>query len=240
MKNIILIFCFLCFDSCTHNTDSKIKNIYTTKDILVLNGHKFSKQEFNHIVDNFPRLYQDDVLHPDSLYNSEFTNPHFGEAFGQNIALNSVVGKNQYFALYANFLAIKNKGTRFEYLRNHLKDTYETINTIFEELNSDSTFFAHQYSRISAYVEFDIHFINNSTRQPKFTKITRSERWEFIDDLKKQISIKSKMANMKPEEEKIINALVDKLNEAIVNDYVLYKAQRIVKAYLNEFNKKQK
>ena len=241
MINKFLLLCFfILFYACQNKqkkeTDFVKTGFYTSVDTVIINEIKFSKKEFNKIIDNFSRLYQNEVLHPDSLYNSEFTNPHFAEFYGQNISFDSDAGQDRYFALYAHFLAIKNKGTRFENLRKHLKNSYDVINTIFERLNRGGKFYIHQSSCIPAYVEYDIYQLNHSNRLPEFTKITRAERFEFIDDLKQQIESKSILADRSYEFEKeIIADLVNKLNEAIVNDYVLFKTKIFVKPYLEEF-----
>ena len=241
MINKFLLLCFfIVFYACQNKqkeeTDLVKTGFYTSVDTVIINEIKFSKKEFNKIIDNFPRLYQNEVLHPNSLYNSEFTNPHFAESYGQNISFDSDAGKDHYFVLYAHFLKFKNKGTRFENLRKHLKNSYDIINTFFERLNRGGTFYPHQSSCIPAYVEYDIYQLNHSNRLPEFTKKTRAERFEFIEDLKKQIENESKMVDMSCEfENEKISDLVNRLNEAIVNDYVLFKTKIFVKPYLEEF-----
>jgi hypothetical protein len=237
----LLIFLFI---ACQSNNDkssvySEKQALYTVQDTLNLNGHKFLKKEFNSIVDNFPRLYQDDVLHPDSLYKIDSPlNRDFIDLNGQkqNISFDSDAGQDRYFSLYAHFLAIKNKGARFENLRKHLTNSYEAINTIFERLNRCGTTYIHQSSGIPAYVEYDIYFINHSDRLPVFTKKTRAERFEFIEELKQKIENESQMADISYEFEKEkIADLVENLNEAIVNDYVLFKTKAFIKLYLQDF-----
>lgn len=239
----LLIFLLI---ACRSNDDKsdvyseKAKALYTQQDTLNLNGHKFSKKEFNEVVDHFPRLYQDEVLQPDSLYASEFTNPYFDKSYEQYVSFNCDAGQDRFFALYAHFLEIKNKGTRFEYLRKHLKDSYDAINTIFERLNRGGTTYIHQSNCIPAYVEYDVYELNHSERQPVFTKKTRAERYEFITELKQQIENESQMADISYEFEKEkIADLVEKLNEAIVDDYVLFKTKQFIKPYLQDFNEIQ-
>lgn len=212
--------------------------LYTEVDTVIVNKIKFSKEEFNKIVDNFPRLYQDKVIHPDSLYKSEFTNSNFDETFGQLIP--SDEGKDRFFALYGYFLAKKNERTRFSYLRNDLTVTYQSIIAIFERMNRGSTLFTHQHNRISAYVEYDIYFINNSQRIPEFTKKTRAERFEFITELKEKIVKETQKADLAYDfkNEKIEDVL-EKLNNSIVNDYVLYRAKKILQPHLSEFKENQ-
>lgn len=225
------------------NNALRKETFYTQLDTLNLNGQKFSKKDFNAIVDNFPRLYQDEVLHPDSLYKIDSPlNRDFIDLDGQkqNISFDSDAGQYRYFALYAYFLTKKNKGTRFEYLRNHLTQSYDAINTIFERLNRGGTLYIHQSSCVPAYVAYDVYFINNSERLPEFTKKTRAERWEFIYDLKQQIKDESEMADMTYAEDGKIEDLVNKLNDEIVNDYVLYKVKKFTKPYLDDFLAAQK
>jgi uncharacterized protein YbcC (UPF0753/DUF2309 family) len=241
----LLIFLFI---ACQSNNDkssvySEKQALYTVQDTLNLNGHKFLKKEFNSIVDNFPRLYQDDVLHPDSLYKIDSPlNRDFIDLNGQkqNISFDSDAGQDRYFALYAYFLTNKNKGTRFEFLSPYLKNSYENINTIFERLSRGGTHYIHQSSCVPAYVAYDVYFINNSERLPEFTKKTRAERWEFIYDLKQQIKDESEMAEMTYAEDGKIEDLVNKLNDEIVNDYVLYKVKKFTKPYLDDFLAAQK
>jgi hypothetical protein len=229
------------FASCKPEKQIIKQALYTQQDTLNLGGHKFSKKEFKAIVDNFPRLYQDTVLHPDSLYKLEFSNPNFEIAYEQNVSFNCDAGKDRFFALYAHFLTIKNKGTRFEYLRKHFNKSYATINTIFERLSRGGTHYIHQSSCIPAYVEYNIHFINNSLRLPEFTKKTRADRYEFIGDLKSQIESESKMADISYEfENEKIADLIEKLNEEIVTDYVLFKSKEFIKPYLKDFKEIQK
>ena len=215
--------------------------LYTQQDTLNLNGHKFSKKEFNAIVDNFPSLYQNEVLHPDSLYKLEFSNPNFAIAYEQNVSFDSDAGQDRFFALYAHFLTSKNKGTRFEYLRKSLKNSYDSINTIFERLSRGGTDYIHQSSCIPTYVAYDIYQLNHSNRLPVYTQKTRADQYEFIEDLKNQIENESTLADISYEfENEKIADLVNKLNEEIINDYVLFKTKEFIMPYLKDFKETQK
>lgn len=245
MKTIKLLWIWIIIASLSacSISNEKAKALYTQQDTLNLNGHKFLKKEFNAIVDNFPKLYQEEVLHPDSLYKIDSPlSREFIDSNGQkqNISFDSDAGQDRYFALYAHFLAIKNKGTRFEFLSPHLKNSYENINTIFERLSRGGTHYIHQSSCVPAYVAYDVYFINNSKRLPEFTKKTRAERWEFIYDLKQQIKDEGEMADMTYAEDGKIEDLVNKLNDEIINDYVLYQVKKFTKPYLYDFLAAQK
>lgn len=231
--------------SCQNQEKQKTpKKTYTEQDTVRISRYQqYDRETFNAIVDNFPRLYQEEILHPDSLYKiNKPLSRDFINAQGQKqtISFDSEAGKDRYFTLYAYFLSKKNDSTRFEYLRNDLTTVYQTINTIFERLSRGGTQYLHQGSRKDAYVEYDIHFINQSNRTPEFTKKTRAERYDFISDLKSQIASESKQADVSFSFEKEkIEDLVNQLNEAIVNDFMLYKAILILKPYLAEFIKSQ-
>jgi hypothetical protein len=108
MKNSLLflvIYLIFIFFSCQHENQNIKQTFYSQLDTLYLNGHKFSKKEFNAIVDNFPRLFQADVLHPDSLYSLELkTNPNFTKSYGESVSFDCEAGQDRFFALYAYFM----------------------------------------------------------------------------------------------------------------------------------------
>lgn len=244
MRIILFLITIAFFCSCNKQAKNTIdKKLYTQQDTLNINGHNFPKEEFNTIIDHFPRLYQAEILHPDSLYqldeplSRDFIDAQWRK---QMISFDSEAGKDKYFTLYAHFLAQKNDCTRFKYLRKDLTATYQSIINIFERLNRGGTLYSHELSRVPAYVEYDIYFINNEERVPEFTKKTRANRFEFIEELKGGITEEAQMADISYNFQKEkIQDLVKKLNDSIVNDYVLYRAKKISEPYLIAFKESQ-
>ncbi len=240
MKPLIFV-CRLLFLSvfcaCHRNNDDTLirKTRYTQQDSLTINGFKFTKKEFNQILDNFPRLYQNEVVHPDSLYKIEYSNPHFEDFYEQNISFGSDAGQDRYFALYAYFLAKKNKGSKFEYLREPLNHSYQIINTIFERINLGGTYYIHQSSCIPAWVEFEIYQLNKTEYKLIFDDKTKAGCTILIADFNTKIADKIKMTDSKYSfENDKIEDLMAKLSKEIANDYVLQQSKTFLETYYKD------
>jgi hypothetical protein len=94
---------------------------YTTKDILIITETsdtlKYSKDEFNHIVDNHPELTNDFAHNPDQTYYCNADKEEFS----------SEVGQDSYYILYAYFLKQKNGIDKYAERRKKLIDIYSNI-----------------------------------------------------------------------------------------------------------------
>lgn len=137
---------------------------HTDKDSVLISSTsrdtlRFSKEEFNDIVDNFPELTSMNPLPPDSAYNAKIWVDVVDSAGAkQHISFSSEVGRDSYYILYAYFLKQKNGITKYAVRRKKLLEMYRTLNSIFGNLNYGGTYFGHQYARIEGYAEFSVYW----------------------------------------------------------------------------------
>ena len=137
-----------------HTDKDTVYIISQSKDTL-----KFSKEEFNDIVDHFPELTSLNTQNPDTAYNSTIW-VDFIDSSGKNkhISYSSEAGQDDYYIVYAYFLKQKNGIAKYSVRRKKLFEIYNTLNSLFGNLNYGGTYFGHQYSRIEGYAEFSIYW----------------------------------------------------------------------------------
>jgi hypothetical protein len=146
--------------------------IYTDNNDSIL----YSAVDFNAIVDNFPRLYdqipkQPDISYAESGYFKDITTKN---GMKKHLSFGSEAGQDQYFILYSYFLKKNNSGDPLETRRRRLLSIFQTINEIYSFLSNGGTFFGHQYKRIPAYVEYNIYQYKNDYKY--YDKVNNVEK----------------------------------------------------------------
>ncbi len=199
---------------------------YTTKDTLLITTEtedtlKFSKQEFNQIVDEHPEFYSEFVYNPDFLYHRYgISNADFGSEQGQDV----------YYALYAYFLKQKNGIEKFAEQRTKLIDIFSHLNTLFSRFQYGGTYFGHQQLRILGYAEYSIYlFPKNNEIAEKTYDITKQKEL-YIKSLRQLIEDESTvdfetLGKEKVERTKELNRIVDELDSLITDIFYLRRAQ---------------
>lgn len=215
----------------TQSARSDKSKYYTTKDTLLITTEtgdtlKYSKEEFNAIVDNHPELYSDNTQHPDAIYYCNADKKGFG----------SEVGQDEYYMLYAYFLKQKNGVEKYAERRDKLIDIYSNINSLFGQLQYGGTYFGHQASRILGYAEYSVclykYYENNLTKTYDIDK----QKDLYIKSLRLLIDDESKIDNETSGQEKIkrnkeLNTIVDKIDRAITDNFYLRRAQELQYEY---------
>ena len=110
--------------STTHKPENS--GHYTTKDTILIPTERndtlrFSKSEYNKIIDKHPEFFEKYTSNPDQLYY----NGNDSEEFA------SEAGQDTYYILYAHFLKKKNGIDTYAEQRKQLIDIYSNINSVF-------------------------------------------------------------------------------------------------------------
>lgn len=198
---------------------------YTTKDTLLITTEtgdtlKYSKEEFNTIIDNHPELYSDSRQDPDPTYYCDADKKGFSSESGQD----------EYYVLYAYFLKQKNGIGKYAERRNKLIDIYSNINSLFERLQYGGTYFGHRATRILGYAEYSVYLYNYYENNLSKTYDISKQKDLYIKSLRQLIEDESKIDNETLGEEKLernkeLNTIVDKIDKAIIDNFYLRRAQ---------------
>jgi len=211
-----------------HTTKDTVYIYSQTKDTL-----RYSKNEFNDIVDNFPELYESPVRNPDTTYSISMVWVDLVDSLRNrnHLTFGSEAGQDEYYILYAYFLKHKNGIAKYSVRRKKLLEIYNTLNDLFGMLNYGGTYYGHQYSRIEGYAEFSVywfrHYEDWFDRPYDITK----QRKFYIAGLKQLILNEEKIDNIttgkkeKAERRKELFDNADKLNKLITDNFYLRMAQ---------------
>ena len=141
---------------------------HTTKSIVIVyvsagDTLRYSREEFNDIVDNFPELYEGHITDPDTTYARSALWVDRMDSLGNvnRLSFGSEQGQDQYYMLYAYFLQHKNGIQKYAARRKKLLEIYYTLNNLFGQLQYGGTYFGHQYSRIKGYAEFSLYWFRH-------------------------------------------------------------------------------
>jgi hypothetical protein len=196
---------------------------YTNKDTLLIitetgDTLKYSKKEYNDIVDNHPELYSDNVQDPDPTYYC-----------ADKKGFNSEVGQDEYYILYAYFLKQKNGVNECAERRKTLIDIYLYINALYQRLQHGGTYFGHQTSRVLGYAEFSIYLYKLNENEISKAYIGK-QRKLYIQSLRQLVNDEiqndnQSLAQEKAGDEKELNALIDNIAKALTDNFYLRRAQ---------------
>jgi hypothetical protein len=216
-------------DRLKYHTDKDSVFIYSQADDIL----KFSKEEFNDVVDNFPELTSMNTLSPDSTYGISDITVELVDIVGnkKQLSFDSEAGQDDYYMLYAYFLKEKNGIAKYATRRNKLFEIYNTLNSIFGNLRHGGTYFGHQYSRIEGYAEYSIYWYRHY--EDYFDRPYNIEKQKafYIGGLKQlildeeEIDFNTVGVNEKAERRKKLFAKVSMLDKEITDNFYLRMAQ---------------
>ena len=181
---------------------------------------RFSKKEFNRIVDEHPEFYTGFTYDPDQLYHRYGTDVDFG----------SEVGQDAYFVLYAYFLKQQTENRRFAEQRKRLIEIYSRLNDLFAHFQYGGTYFGHQRVRILGYAEYAVYLYSKERENfEKSYDITRQKEL-YIRSLEQLVvdecSIEGgTMGTKMIERKKKLLKLVGELDSLISHLFYLRSAQ---------------
>ena len=181
---------------------------------------RFSKKEFNRIVDEHPEFYGEFAYNPDYLYHHNGNGVDFGSEQGQDV----------YYALYAYFLKQKNGIEKFAEQRKRLIEIYSHLNSLFSHFQYGGTYFGHQQLRILGYAEYSIGLYPKNGENFEKPYNIEKQKELYIKSLRQLIADESSidfetLGNAKVERTKQLNKIVDKLDKLIRNIFYLRRAQ---------------
>ena len=233
MKKVFLILfsieSLICCTSKNVEEDTSGKNpdsrFYTKLDTVAITTEnddtiKYSKKQFNELIDKHPEFVSDLPENPDRLYFCFSNNAEFG----------SEAGQDQYYTLYAYFLKQRNGIEKYAAKRKKLTTIFSNINSIFGYVAYGGTYFGHQGYRIPAYAEYLVYVLSldkeNDTDQYDISK----QKKLYIRALRQIIEDESaidfeSLGQNKIDRIKKMNVLVDEIDHLITNSYDLRCAQ---------------
>ena len=205
----------------------KIENsqYYTQQNTIIIATEigdtlRFSKSDFNKIVDEHPELFQEFPEHPDKLYYRFVNSVDFGSEQGQDV----------YYTLYAYFLKQRNGIEKFAQQRKNLIEIYSKINSLFGDFQYGGTYFGHQQMRILGYAEYSIHLFPKVKNKFEKTYDITKQKELYIMSLRQLIQDESKIDFETFRQEKIrrtkkLNEIVDEIDNLITNNFYLRRTQ---------------
>lgn len=239
-----LIFCIACHSK---NMDSAqegfVKNI--NEKIIIGNDSIFipiggqddslaySYEEIKDILQCYPELNNEVVLHPDFTYIK--SNSRFAclDSLSKDKCshFSSEIGRDAYYTLYGYFLQKRfNSEIKLEKSRQKVIEIYQTINELFRILKGGGTYFGHQHRRITGYAEYSIYRLNKYEKElvkqydiVKQRKIFMDLLIQLIED---EVLIDTGRVGKKEKEKqkRKLYKLTDKLKILITDSFYLNEA----------------
>jgi hypothetical protein len=198
---------------------------HTIKDTFLITtelGHilKFSKIDYNNIIDKHPEFLQEYPDNPDQLYYNGNDRDEFSSEMGQDT----------YYTLYAYFLKQRNGENRYTQQRKKLIDIYSCINSLFGHLQYGGTYFGHQKMRIIGYAEYSIYIIPKDKNDFEKTYDITKQKDLYIKSLRQLIEDENKVDYNTLGEDKVVrtkelNIIIDQLDSLITDNFYLRRAQ---------------
>ena len=195
-----------------------------------LGTFKYSKEEFNRIVDNHPELYNDYWETPDEKFF----------CYGDNAEFGSEAGRDHYYFLYSYFLKQKNGIKKYAKQRKKLIDIYRKINSIFQRIEHGGTYFGHQYQRVLAYAEYSVYLLSVNNDSLKKTYDFSNQKELYIKSIRQLIEDELKiddeiLENEKEERKQDFNNTIDEISILLTDLFYLRRTQEFHYSHYNYF-----
>ena len=212
-------------DTINKATEVDNSKFYTKQDTVLIATEigytlKYSKKDFNSIVNKHTEFFEEYPANPDQAYFNDNDKEEF----------ESEVGQDNYYVLYAYFLKQKNGVKEFAKQRQKLIDIFSKINSLFENFEYGGTYFGHQRSRILGYAEYSIYLLPKTKDEISKSYDIKNQKELYIKSLRQLIEDESKidfstLGNEKVERNKKLNKKVDELDKLITDNFYLRRAQ---------------
>jgi hypothetical protein len=217
---------------------------YARSDSVIISSKhfdtlKYSKEEFNQIIDNFPSLYLSIPVNPDLSYAQSGYFKDVIEADGRtkHLSFGSEQGQDTYYILYAYFLRQKQNEKSLDSVRENLIQIYQAINDVFGYINYGGTFFVHQFYRINGYAEYGVYeyrsLSNDGRRLTDISKLKQFYLKSLGEIIHQKIALDKEVPRQeaKTEREHEVSKNVEVLEKLITNSFYLQKAQQFHYSY---------
>lgn len=211
-----------------NKTPTVYSKYHTVSDTITLKTEnniirKFSKKDFNTVVDTHSEFFHDPIESPDILY--ALCGKGFAGEADQDI----------YFLLYAYFLQQRNTGETNSKNRKRLIQIYSDMNSLFRYLNNGGNYFGHQQIRLVAEAEYSV-YLNSDDHYSTNTCDISKEKKRYIHSLRQKIKDEVNADAGLPDQEKIkklkeINDWADKISYLITNKFYLSCVQHFQYKY---------
>jgi hypothetical protein len=209
-------------------------SLYANADSVIISSKHFdtirySKEEFNLIIDNFPSLYSFIPVHPDIAYAQSGYFKDIAKTNGDSIHLTfgSEQGQDRFYILYAYFLKNKNSEKELDSIREKLISIYQNLNNIFSILNYGGTYFGHQNNRLIGCAEYDVYQYKQLIEYTTPSNDIHKLKLLYFSTLRELIFQQSKNdREFEASRRKQVALSLDQLEVLITNDFYLKKAQQ--------------
>lgn len=200
---------------------------------------RYSKEDFDQIVDHFPSLYLSTPVHPDISYaqSGYFRDIIDKNGSSKHLSFGSEQGQDEYYLLYSYFLRQRQNENKFDTIRENLIAIYQHINDIFSRLVNGGTYFGHQYFRINSYAEYGVYEFRQFADTYNDLAGIQTLKQLYIASLKELIHMRiaadkdlhHRKDRMNKENE--LNKHVAALDKLIIDHFYLKKAQQFQYSY---------
>ncbi len=239
-------------EASNHTDTSVIKNqslvdkyqLYAKADSIIISSNhfdtlKYSKEEFNQIIDNFPSLYLSIPVSPDISYaqSGYFKDVIESDSNKKYLSFGSELGRDTYYILYSYFLRQQHKDSHLDTVRETLINIYQTLNEVFGYLYHGGTYFGHQYNRINGYAEYGVYeyksFSDIHNRLEDISKLKQLYLASLKEIIHNEIEVDNENPTEKGKFERKYELLkyVTILDTLITNNFYLKKAQQFQYSY---------
>ena len=164
-------------DSIIQANKQNLSRYYITQDTILITTEtddtlRYTKAEFNNIIDNHPKLFEQHPDDPDKIYYNFADKDEFG----------SEAGQDNFYILYAWFLKQRNGVEKYGPQRKNIISIYSNLNSLFAHLQYGGTYFGHQRRRIPGYAEYSIYLLPKNKEGIEKTLHTLGSVFQSKDD----------------------------------------------------------
>jgi len=207
------------------NTGADRSKYHVANDVTIVVNElpdtlRYTKADFNKLIDTHPEFFNDITENPDLSYQCMADYGRFG----------SEAGRDEYYILYAYFLKQTNGGEKYAACRSRMIDIYSNINSLYAAIQYGGTYFGHQFSRIIGYAEYAVSLYKDFGQHPEKKYDISRQKELYIKSLRQLVADEISMDPERTEQEKIqsskeLNALVDNIDKDITDIFYLRRAQ---------------
>lgn len=206
----------------THYTNDSVFLLNDLDTIWLSNTDLYLiENEFTEITSKFK------ISHPDIAYSksrNDISSSKKSKYFEENFS--SLAGQDYYYKLYAYYLKNRNKSNKYQNERNTLNNLLLLLNDFMAIKAGGGSYYAHRFTRIPAYVEFEVYKLNSTSHSLNQLNMNNKKKLIKMLKIKEKTNeeINYELVGLTKEEMegelRDISLTIDKL---IINDFYLNK-----------------